>query len=374
MHDQLVDKQEDNDFAWEVTPTDISFSGTTTPWIQPKSLTTAEMNALDMTGIPSAIIYNETESELYQYIGWAWSAVAAGSTQANASTTVAGKVEKATDAQIVAWTATGETGAPLFASPDDLAQQIQSWSYIYGVDAWGDDAYVIALTPVLAAYTAWQLLWFKVTTTNTGACTISFWPSVLNIKTKDWNDPQTGVIRTNGTNFWYYDWTNFVLLQEDFATATVKGVAEMATDAEVITGTDQTRYTNALQVRANSLTKAWNFERLDGDNSGNEVIAHGLWQTPRLVEFRVRQKDIPQWVRCYGTYDWTTNQCHWRFRDGSGENRELKTTLCIQFYMANGHWWTATCTMDATNITLAFTEVGVLDADEDIQGIRVAHA
>jgi hypothetical protein len=52
------------------------------------------MNALDMTGINSAIIYNTTESEHYQYIGGDWSAVSAGSTQPNASTTVAGKVEE----------------------------------------------------------------------------------------------------------------------------------------------------------------------------------------------------------------------------------------------------------------------------------------
>jgi hypothetical protein len=60
------------------------------------------MNALDMTGIPSAIIYNETESEHYQYIGGAWSPVSAGSTQANASETVAGKVETSTAAQMIA--------------------------------------------------------------------------------------------------------------------------------------------------------------------------------------------------------------------------------------------------------------------------------
>lgn len=39
------------------------------------------------------IIYNSTTGELNQYIGGAWSAVAAGSTQPTASTTVLGKIK-----------------------------------------------------------------------------------------------------------------------------------------------------------------------------------------------------------------------------------------------------------------------------------------
>ena len=65
------------------------------------------MNSLNMTGINSAIIYNTTESEHYQYVGGAWSAVSAGSTQANASETVAGKVEISTQVEFDAGTDTG---------------------------------------------------------------------------------------------------------------------------------------------------------------------------------------------------------------------------------------------------------------------------
>lgn len=39
------------------------------------------------------IIYNSTTGELNQYIGGAWSAVSAGSTQPTASTTVLGKIK-----------------------------------------------------------------------------------------------------------------------------------------------------------------------------------------------------------------------------------------------------------------------------------------
>ena len=49
-----------------------------------------------------------------------------------------------------------------------------------------------------------------------------------------------------------YDGTNFVIQSEDFATATVKGTVEMATDAEANTGTDETRYVNSKQAKPKS--------------------------------------------------------------------------------------------------------------------------
>lgn len=172
---------------------DLTFSGTTTSGLKVKTLTTAQRDA-SSNAANGQIIYNSTTGELNQYIGWAWSAVAAGSTQADASTTVAGKVEIATSAETIAWTDTGGTGAKLLALPSDQAKNIQSGTFVYGTDVGWDDTYVVALTPTLAAYTAGQTLYFKPTTANTGACSVDFWPSVLNIKTKDGNDPQSVVL------------------------------------------------------------------------------------------------------------------------------------------------------------------------------------
>ena len=53
------------------------------------------------------------------YIGGAWSTRATWSV-VNASTTVAGKVEKATSWEVTAWTSTGWTGAELFVWPAEL--------------------------------------------------------------------------------------------------------------------------------------------------------------------------------------------------------------------------------------------------------------
>jgi len=91
MHDQLPDKLENTAFTGSVTATDISFTGTTTGGLKVKSLTTAQRLAI--TPANGQIVYDSTLGENYQYIAGAWSAISAGSTQPNASTTVLGKIK-----------------------------------------------------------------------------------------------------------------------------------------------------------------------------------------------------------------------------------------------------------------------------------------
>lgn len=50
----------------------------------------------------------------------------------------------------------------------------QAGAELYGTDAGGDDTYVVTLSPVLSAYTTGMVLRAKMTTANTGACTIDF--------------------------------------------------------------------------------------------------------------------------------------------------------------------------------------------------------
>lgn len=186
------------------------------------------------------IVWLTSEWKLTYSLGGAWIDVGTGATFVNASTTAAGKVEIATTAQSSAGTDTGETGALLSVLPSDIAKNTQSSTFIYGTDVGGDDTYVVALTPTLAAYTTGQILTFKATTANTGACSVDFWPSVLNIKTADGNDPQSGVIRAGMVVSGHYDGTNFVLDTPDLASDTSKGIVELATSAETITGTSTT--------------------------------------------------------------------------------------------------------------------------------------
>lgn len=83
-------------------------------------LTTAERDAL--TGLLGGeIIYNTDDSVLNQYIGGAWGTMASGTTP-NASETVAGKVEIATNAEMGAGTSTGGSGAKLIPPNDQLVK------------------------------------------------------------------------------------------------------------------------------------------------------------------------------------------------------------------------------------------------------------
>lgn len=150
----------------------LSFSGTTNSGIRTSNLTTAQRLAL--TPANGMIVYDTTLGEHYQYIAGAWSAMASGSVQPNASPTVAGKGEVSTTAQSISATDTGETGALMWVLPSDIAKNTQSGTFVYGTDTGGDDTYVVALTPVLAAYTAGQRLTFTPTTANTGACSVDF--------------------------------------------------------------------------------------------------------------------------------------------------------------------------------------------------------
>jgi len=239
---------------------DVSFSWTGTEFRLP-NLTTAERLAL--TPWNGTIVYDSTLWENYQYIAWAWNAFAAWSTQPNASTTVAGKVEIATTAESTAGTDTGGTWALLSVLPSDIAKNTQSSTFIYWEDVGGDDTYVVALTPVLAAYTTWQTLQFKVTTANTGACTVDFWPWAKSIKTLDGNDPQTGAIRAGMIVTVKYDGTNFVLSSDDIASDTSKGIVELATSAETITGTSTTLAVTPAWYKA-AVTQAlvgWDYDK-----------------------------------------------------------------------------------------------------------------
>lgn len=119
MHDQLVDKTQATTFADTITfAKNANFSGTSTAWLTLKSLTTAQRNALT-PNVGDKIINTTTGTE-QTYYGGTWND-AGTSTTPNASTTVAGKVEIATQAEVDAGTQIGGTGAFLSVWPDTLA-------------------------------------------------------------------------------------------------------------------------------------------------------------------------------------------------------------------------------------------------------------
>lgn len=258
----------------------LQFSGTTHAGIKLLSLTTVQRDALSASN--GMLIYNSTTGELNQYIGGAWSAVAAGSTQPTASTTVAGKVEIATSAQSIAGTDTGETGALLDVLPSDIAKNIQSATFISWVDAGGDDAYVITITPTLTVLATQMIINFTATTANTGACTLDAWfGGALAIKTLWGNDPANWDVII-GLNRVQYNGTNWTLLRPTTASTAEPWLAEMSTDAEAITGTDETRYVNPKQLKNSWGKSCWQATQTNG-STADLTIAHGLGVTPRLI-------------------------------------------------------------------------------------------
>lgn len=115
----LVDKQGDTMTG------SLKFSWATNEGIVVNSLTTTQRDAL-VSPDNGAIIYNTTTGE-FQVRQWgSWVVLSSWSTQPNASTTVAGKVEIATQGEFDAWTAIGGTGAVLVASPDLQQKQINT--------------------------------------------------------------------------------------------------------------------------------------------------------------------------------------------------------------------------------------------------------
>jgi len=88
----------------------------------------------------------------------------------NANATTKGIVQEATQAQVLAKTAAGSTGAELYVNPATLASTLLS---DYKVDTGAANAYVITPAPAITAYTVGQTFSFKAVNANTTASTLN---------------------------------------------------------------------------------------------------------------------------------------------------------------------------------------------------------
>lgn len=123
----------------------------------------------------------------------------------NATTSVKGIVELATQAEYDARTATGSTGASLVITPDINRNVL---THDYAADAGSTDAYAITLTPAITAYTTGDIYYFKANTVNTGACTLNV--NAVGAKALKYggSDPYTGMIAAGSYVQCQYDGTN----------------------------------------------------------------------------------------------------------------------------------------------------------------------
>lgn len=159
---------------------DLQFDGTNThngpidmngssSYFKAPNLTEVERDAL--TPSNGMLIYNTTGGTFDVYDGGVWTALDTGAAISNASETVTGIVQLATDAQAVAGTDT-DGGDPLVVKPSQLLDLIQNSSTNYAVDSVGTDSYAITLTPAPSAYSDGQVISFEAGTANTAAATI----------------------------------------------------------------------------------------------------------------------------------------------------------------------------------------------------------
>lgn len=368
MHDQLVGEDDDNTFTGDNTHSgDEVFSWSLRVPVY------ADFTARDAAITSPAngmLVYNTATGKTEQYIAWAWADVDTWGTFSNASTTVAWKVEEWTLAQWRAWTWTWETWARTFLTPDTIAQIIQEWSWIYlGASAEWDDDYVVTWTPTVSALVTGMRIRWLADVANTGACTLTIdATSTTSIKTKDWNDPQDWVVRV-GMNEAIYDWTNFVLQHEDFASTANKWIQENATDAEALA-----RSSTSRTITASNLAIVWKIVPLQTTRDITATtwtvnIAHWQWVAPRYIQiWWMATPDQSSWEPYYSHWfsDGTNHYCtnYWvDDSDGSSATEaENNTSFCIKYVVWDGSWstddkrrQTATASFDATNVALTRT-------------------
>lgn len=114
------------------------------------------------------MIYNTSLWVNQQYIWWARADVDTWAAVSNATATSTGVWELWELSEVAAWTAAWWAW-PLIVTPDVLAKQIQSWSYISlasATDSW-TDTYVTTAIPTLTAYTTGALFVVTFAETNT---------------------------------------------------------------------------------------------------------------------------------------------------------------------------------------------------------------
>jgi len=237
----------------------------------------------------------------------------------------------------------GSLGTPGSGNKFMTQAGFQAGSETYGTDVGGDDTYVVALTPALTTYTVGQTLYAKMTTANTWACTIDFWPGVKNIKTIFGNDPDDWDI-ASGKVYWFtYDWTNFIINKP----------AQWATNAEVNTWTNTTKFVNPSQVH----NVFWKFIRTHNAASNTQTIAHGLGRIPRFIEMDAAWILASNWdVNCNSKWYFdgtTTNSIYCSNQNWSGVTWNSTTNIITIISTGISH--VCAISADATNITLTWT-------------------
>lgn len=179
----------------------------TSSYVKLPELTTVQRDAL--VAAEGMIIKNTTTGLIEGYFGGAWQAFDTGVATPNGTTVVAGKYETATAAESIAGTNVGGTGASLVVLPKQIANNIQSGTFIYAESTTGNDSYSATLVPGFTGYTNGMRVAIRVDTTNTGACTLELnSQGAVDIKLYSSGNPMSGTITAGNIMYLMFDATN----------------------------------------------------------------------------------------------------------------------------------------------------------------------
>jgi len=308
----------------------IQFSGTDHAGVKLISLTTAERTALSASN--GMVVYDSTIGENYQYIGGAWSAVSAGSTQPNGSTTVAGKFEAADASERASGTAVGGTGALLIPTNDALVKTSSGA---------GDENKI----PVLNA---------------SGQLAGGF--------------VDTSALAEKST------WSAKAVLVSATAASTPAALT-VGTDGQVLEA-DSGESTGLKW--ADRLRHTFGVTNLSPTATGDSVtIAHGLGETPAFFKVTYMNANQPNKVSGHGIYDGSSYALVYELDDQSGGspgNGALTSTSKIIISdaesVANGQWTATVTTYNATNVIIECDTYGsgVSASNRDVKILWEAQA
>jgi len=203
----------------------------------------------------------------------------------------------------------------------------------YAVDTSGSStAYVAVLSPLATSLTDGMVIYVKLVnanTTTTPTLTLTGTDTAKTIVKGTNTALAVGDIGANSYNTLIYDGTNLVL-QNPVSTAVSTSGTYYKTGATTVTTV-----------------------------GSSKVIAHGLGTTPRFVKITAQSSTGTATVSVIsvGTYDvtGTNQQCVYTSNNGDDTNIDATHILFISSNTGSGTSTAGTCSVDATNITLAFT-------------------
>lgn len=181
------------------------------------------------------------------YDGWIWNTLWVWTPTPDATQTVSGKIELATDAEVTAWTATWWTWASLVLTPVQQKKSISLKASATNVDFWATDEFV---------FNDW------------------------------WTDKRITKDETRIAMAW---------------STTLQWTWEMWTDAELVTGTSETLVPNLKQVK--TLFDIVVATRDITAASWTVTYNHSLWKIPRAI--------LTHWWFWWAGLDWNTFNWAW---------------------------------------------------------------